>query len=59
MTYTKKFNNSMRQSIPLISNLEVQKRTEVKFEEVPRLRQSNGPYDKISDQDEQRLLDAY
>ena len=49
----------MRQSIPLISNLEVQKRTEVKFEEVPRLRQSNGPYDKISDQDEQRLLDAY
>ena len=26
---------------------------------MPRLRQSNGPYEKISQQDKQRLLDAY
>ena len=26
---------------------------------MPRLRQSNGPYEKISEQDKQRLLDAY
>ena len=26
---------------------------------MPQLRQSNGPYEKISEQDEQRLLDAY
>ena len=26
---------------------------------MPQLRQSNGPYETISEQDEQRLLDAY
>ena len=26
---------------------------------MPRLRQSNGPYEKISEQDKQRLLDVY